>query len=107
MEILDISIMWSDNDSDVLTVFVEPAPATWAVDPLDSQVAVFRALDSQGHELVRVVGVEIVDFSTFDRWDELPSLPTLVRLPGSEPCSLVELLRQEQRRLAATATHHR
>ena len=100
METVRASITWPGADIDVIRLFVEPTP-DWAADPLeeDTTVAVLRVLDENERYTDQVAGIEIVGFLDFDRWDELPRLDMLWRLPGEEPLPLEELLRRKQREL--------
>lgn len=88
--------MYAGPGKDVLTLFVEPTPSLWVADPIDDGIAVFRVLDEHGEETGEIAGVEIIDFLTFDRWEDLPDLPMKWQLDGLEPLPLRELLRKIQ-----------
>ena len=98
---MTVSFTWPGPDVDVLRLFVEPTPMPWGVDPVDEDIAVFRVLDERERETKRVAGIEIVGFLRFDCGDDLPTLPTLWRLPGEEPRALADFLRSLQAELRA------
>jgi hypothetical protein len=97
------SMTWPGPQTDVLKLFVEPTPDDWGTEVYDGDLVLFRALDRQGEPAGEVVGLEIVGFLDFDRWEDLPRLDLLWQLPGQEPLPLKDLLQREQRRLRAQA----
>lgn len=99
METVKASVMYTGPEKDVLTLFVEPTPDLWQADPIDDDIAILRALDEREQETGDIAGVEIIDFSKFDRWDDLPVLPLLWKLNANEPLPLAELLKEVQRSL--------
>ncbi len=105
MEVVNTSIDWPGPSLDVLRLYVEPLRYPWGADPVESEadIAVLRVLDEHDRETDQIAGVEIVGFLDFDRWDDLPRLPLLWRLPGQEPLPLDALLRQQQQVLRRQA----
>lgn len=112
METVSASFMWPGPDVDVLTLFREPTPDFWEVDPIDDEweFAVLLTLDENEQETGEITGIEIVGFLDFDRWDELPTFSILWRLPGQEPALLTDVLRRQQeilRQKAGMMAQHR
>jgi len=74
----------------------------------DEDIVLFRILDEKQEPTGDIVGIEIVGFLDFHRWEDLPRLPIEWRLPGCEALPLIEFLKREQtnlrRRASAPAT---
>lgn len=99
-EVVEARVVWSAA-SHVLMLIREPTPP-WHALPVedDALVAVLAAEDEDGREITgEVAGIEIVGFLWFERWDGIPEVPGLWRLPGRDPEPFVELLKGEQREL--------
>lgn len=99
MEVVDARIVWSAA-SHVLMLLREPTPP-WRALPVEADplVAVLAAVDEDGRETGEVAGMEIVGFLWFERWDGIPEVPGLWRLPDRKPEPFLELLKGEQREL--------
>lgn len=65
----------------------------------DGLAVVLVELDDDERDTGRVAGVEIIGFLAFNRWQDVPSIPNLWKLPEEMPLSLEELLRLEQARV--------
>ncbi|MGI8687316.1 MAG: hypothetical protein ACR2M3_01955 [Thermomicrobiales bacterium] len=99
METVTASLLWSDAEGDVLTLFVEPLSASWEARSRDQEIYLLDALDDNEEKVGRLAGIRIVGFLTFDRWEDLPNLPLRWHVEGYDPLPLAELLRHVQRAL--------
>ncbi len=100
MDIVRATFTWTPPPIDVLTLYAEPMPEQWVADLDDrGQFFIYRVIDADEQETGDVAGVEILGFSTFGEWEDLPRLPLLWQLPGNAPVPLIELLQQLQREL--------
>lgn len=92
---------WPGAEIDVLRLFSGHGIPTYNTETIDEfgEIAIFREVDEQEQETGRVVGLEIVDFLDFDRWEDLPRFEFLWQLPDREPLPLDELLRRVQQEL--------
>lgn len=102
MAIVRASITWDGPSRDILHLLIEPTP-DWGVTYHDETVSILRELDERDEATGKIVGVEILGFLSFDRWDDLPKLDLLWQLPGQQPLPLDELLKREQQRLRREA----
>jgi hypothetical protein len=93
---------WDGPARDILYVFIEPTP-DWGATYHNEVVSILRELDERDEATGKIVGVEILDFLRYDRWDDLPKLDLLWQLPGQQPLPLDELLKREQQRLRREA----
>ena len=87
--------------SDVYTLWAEPPASRWVASPGEGTVlvAILHELDDAERETGRIAGVEIIGFSTFERWSAIPDLPTRWRLDGGPSQPLAKLLQRRQRQL--------
>lgn len=91
---------WAGPRNDVLTLLTESPTGDYLAAPADDpDLIIYRVVNESGEPEGSVVGIEIVDFLNFDRWDALPDLDVLWQLPGQEPLPLEALLKREQARL--------
>ena len=96
--------MWAGPRNDVLVVLATTVSDDYMATPAeDGDVVLFRMTDADDESTGPVVGVEIIDFLTFDRWGDLPELPMLWQLPGWELLPLVEALQRTQEELRRRA----
>jgi hypothetical protein len=82
-------------DGEVVMVFQEPMPSYWEADPLkaDVMVSLLRETDEKYSDLEgKVVGIEIVGFKSFDRWDIIPEIG-LWQIGSEKPLRLKEVLK--------------
>lgn len=78
METIRMSYSWGGPTRDVLAVIDVTAPEFSAAlldDYDDPEVVVYRVLDHDEEPNGDIVGIEIVGFLDFDRWEEIPVLP--------------------------------
>lgn len=99
-QVVKASVTYTGPEKDVLCVFVEPTPDLWIADPVDDDIAVFRVVDENEQETGEIAGVEILDITTFSRWDSIPQdIPSMWQVEGRPPMPLVDLLRSIQEEL--------
>lgn len=99
METVTASLLWSDAEGDILTLFVEPLSASWEARSRDQEIYLLDALDENEKKTGRLAGIRIVGFLTFSRWEDLPKLPMRWYVAGYDPLPLAELLQRVQRSL--------
>ncbi len=94
-------LTWTGPESDVLGLWVD-APTLHnclATATDDDLVALLVESDEHDEPTGRIIGLEIVGFLEFDRWERLPTFSMLWQVDPNEPRPLVELLKQEQQGL--------
>lgn len=99
METVTASLLWSDAEGDILTLFVEPLSASWEARSHDQEIYLLDTLDENEEKTGQLAGIRIVGFLTFNRWKDLPKLPMRWHVTGYDPLPLAELLRRVQRSL--------
>lgn len=101
METVTASLLWSDAEGDILTLFVEPLSASWEARSCnhDQEIYLLDALDEHEKKTGRLAGIRIVGFLTFHRWEDLPKLAPRWHVAGYDPLPLAELLQRVQRSL--------
>ena len=98
--IISAALTWRGTKNDVLTLLSLSPEGDYLAAPTDDpDVILYRLVDEHGEPEGMVVGIEIIDFLTFDRWDTLPILDALWQLPGEKPLPLKDLLRRAQLQL--------
>lgn len=102
METVNASYSWPGPDIDVLRLYVEPRHGFWDAEPVEANplVIVLHQVDAQDRLTGRIAGLEIIGFSTFNRWDDIPDLPLRWQLPGDTPRALKDILMEIQRQIA-------
>ncbi len=75
MEMVTASLLWSDVEGDILTLFVEPLSASWEARLRDQEIYLLDALDENEEKTGQSAGIRIVGVLTFNRWEDLPKLP--------------------------------
>lgn len=92
---------WPGPETNVLRLFSDPMPEDVVSDPWvdDDDVTLYTKLGERDGARGQIVGIEIIDFLDFDRWDDLPKLDARWQLPDWEPLPLDELLKRVQREL--------
>lgn len=100
-----ISVLWDGPEHDILSLLPEPWHGDFGADPDedDLRLALYRLLDEHEEANGDVVGVEILDFLTFERWHVLADVPDKWQLGDGEPQSLADLLRGLQATLRERA----
>ncbi len=73
----------------------EPLCANWQADPINACLHIWRVVDEKGEETAEIYAVEIVGFSQFSSWEDIPDFP-LVRIGDLPAQSLVSVLMQFQ-----------
>ena len=101
MESRTVSLLWDGPERDILSLLPSPWRDDFGADPdeVDLRLVLYRVLDEHEEATGDIVGVEIDDFLTFDRWHALPELPHRWHLPDTEPLPLKELLQRLQVKL--------
>ena len=84
--IIRAEVSWTGPDHDILQVLDADDRWDWIVDPINGRLCLF--VDEQTD---RLIGIEILDFSAFDFWDEIPRPNRLWRWRDWEPMRLEEL----------------
>ncbi len=105
--IIPAAVTWAGPRNDVVTVLSITITSDYLAAPTnDMDVILYRQVEHE-EPVGSVVGIEIVDFLDFDRWNDLPVLDLLWQLPKQEPLPLTialqrvqHQLRQEQRKSA-------
>ncbi len=103
METVTASLLWSDAEGDILTLFVEPLCASWKARSRDQEIYLLDALDENEEKTRQLAGIRIVGFLTCNRWGDLPKLPMRWHVAGYDPLPLAELLRRVQQALLEKA----
>lgn len=65
--------------------------------------SVLFEVDEGERDTGRIAGIEIIGFLEFDRWEDVPSLPILWKLPGEKALPIKDVLRHEQQRVRSKA----
>lgn len=99
METVTASLLWSDAEGDILTLFVEPLSASWEARSLDQEIYLLDTLDENEEKTGQLAGIRIVGFLTFNRWQDLPKFPMRWHVAGYDPLPLAELLPRVQQSL--------
>lgn len=95
MEAVKASIMYGGLDHDVLVLAREPLRADWEADPVDVCLHLWRVVDEKGEETGEIYAIEIVGFSQFRGWEDLPEFPP-VKIGDMPAMLLVEALKEFQ-----------
>lgn len=97
METTSAYLFWTGPENDVLMLLREPTPL-WLADPVDDeyQFLILMTLDENEQETGDVAGIKILDFLTFDRWDQIPEFSVLWQVEDWTPAPMPELLRRIQ-----------
>ena len=100
MDTVTATDTWTPG-GDVYTLWAEPPATRWVASPGEGTalVAILHELDDWERETGRIAGVEVIGFSTFERWSAIPNLPIRWRLDGNPSLPLTELLQRRQRQL--------
>ncbi len=103
-------IAWGGPERDILTLLLDDLPKDYGADPDedDLRLVLYRVLDENEEATGEIVGVEIVDFLTFDRWGVLPDVPQRWQVHDAAPLPLRALLQRlqvELRERAKVAAH--
>jgi hypothetical protein len=99
METKRVVAVWGGPERDILTLLPPPMTKDYGGDPdeEDLRLVLFREYDECDELTGAIIGLQIDDFTSFDRWHALPRLSTLWQIDDREPLPLDELLRQLQR----------
>lgn len=93
------TLTWAGPRNEVVTLLSTTPGGDYLAAPADDpDVTLYRRIDEHDEPEGPVVGIEIIDFLTFDRWDALPKHVELWQLRDREPLPLDALLRREQQR---------
>ncbi|HLI51681.1 MAG TPA: hypothetical protein VKU87_07790 [Thermomicrobiaceae bacterium] len=99
MDTLTVCYSWPGIDIDVLRLYIEPRRDNWEAAFVNGNPEVALLYAGEGEQIDQLAAVEIVGFSTFAAWDDLPDLPLRWRLAGEAPMTLRQLIRELQTRL--------
>jgi hypothetical protein len=95
--------VWEGPPHDLLSVFVDPYPLDFVVDPsdLDTRLAFYRVPDENDAPTGALVGVEIDDFLNFRCWQAFAGFEDRWYGPKGEPLLIADYLHQLQNELRA------
>jgi hypothetical protein len=99
METVTASLLCSDVEGDILTLFIEPLSASWEARSRDQEIYLLDALDESEEKTGQLAGIRIVGFLTFTRWEDLPKIPMHWQVTGYDPLPLAALLQRVQQSL--------
>ena len=110
METRRVFVLWDGPEHDILSLLPEPWQENFGADPDedDIRLVLYRRLDEHEEATGEVIGVEILDFLTFERWHALSGMPHQWQIQNDEPLPLPILLRRlqvELRKRANVAAH--
>ncbi|HLI51604.1 MAG TPA: hypothetical protein VKU87_07390 [Thermomicrobiaceae bacterium] len=94
-----LAFVWDGPERDVLDVLAEPDASESGIVISDApDVLLFRVLDANDEPTGAIVGVEIIDFLSFDDWDAVPALDVPVSpLDASNVPLRIEVQRLQQK----------
>lgn len=99
METVNASIVWDGPERDQIILLADP-PMPYDVRILDDDLILYVGVDREDKTTGQVVGVEVLDFLSFNRWGELPDDGQAWKLASAEPVPLSDLLKGLQEDLA-------
>ncbi|MGI8552430.1 MAG: hypothetical protein ACR2PL_16820 [Dehalococcoidia bacterium] len=97
MKIVPARIVWEPGRDTFTLLADEHSRFGFIAEPTNGRFAsMLWEVDEQEQVTGAVAGVEILDFMGFSDWEDLPKLPLLWQVSGSEPLPLDELLKRAQ-----------
>lgn len=99
MDTITVCYSWPGLDIDVLRLYIEPRRDNWEAVFVNGSPEVALLYQGDSDELEQLSGLEIVGFSTFADWEDLPDLPFWWRLVDEAPMTLRQLIMELQTRL--------